>query len=366
MADRKNWYFDQRVTQAELDDSYNDLEQADFAIVRDILGFGFLLSAPNPATVVESGVPNNLVQINPLLGYDQLGRRLANDIAGFAGAVDLGVAPQSLNMLVDENGTPTDVVTPGNEKTLTIFVEFRRKLSDSRLDGNGATVFFEQEETVQFNVVQSAEAPLGTSVPTPARPDQLILADVVRINGQTVFLNADIDQSRRDNFILNLVHGGTHVEGGADPIPNATGAVGGLMSAADKTRFDALMDGVPVGTVISWFRPTTGTAIPPKWVVCDGSVIANPLSPFDTLAVPDLADKFIRGYSGALGSYPPATTGGSDTHSHTINNTVIGNFTNFAGGAQLGLNVDPHSHTETTVANIPEYVGLLQIIKILD
>jgi hypothetical protein len=97
----------------------------------------------------------------------------------------------------------TSVGTGGNEKTLAIFLEFDRALSDPRLDGNNDTVFFQRAESFKLNVVQSAEAGVGTSVPPALRNDQLLLADVVIIFAQTQILNADIDTARReDTFVL--------------------------------------------------------------------------------------------------------------------------------------------------------------------
>jgi len=238
--DRKDFYYRQRVTQAELDAAFASAEVADRDIVKDTLGSGFLISGPAPATVIENTVPDSNVLANEFLGYDQNGQRLSNARSGYQGGVDKGLPAQLVDMLVDELAVATTVTTPGNEKILSIFVEFTRDLSDPRLDGSAATVYHIANESIKFNVVQSAEAPVGTATPPPLRSDQLLLADVTRIFAQTVFLNADIDQSRRQAFALVLLHGGTHVEGGADPIPNATGSVGGLMSAVDKTRFDIL------------------------------------------------------------------------------------------------------------------------------
>lgn len=240
MADRNDFFFKQRVTEAELDGALSTLEIADWAIVKEIMGFGFLISGPAPATVVQNpGTPDLNVSASVFLGYDQLGRRLSNLRSGFQGGSDIGLPPQLVDLSVDEVGAPTTVASGGNEKTLAIFVEFERNLQDPRLDGNGATVFFDVDESIKFNVVQSPEASVGTSVPPPLRGDQILLADVTRIFAQTAFLNADIDQSRRENFALGLLHGASHLEGGADAIPNATGSVGGLHSASDKTAWDA-------------------------------------------------------------------------------------------------------------------------------
>ena len=239
--DRRDFFFRQRLAQSELDDAFAASELAQRDVVGDILGFGLLVDGVNPATVVESGPPALTVDVNQFLGYDQTGRRISNARSAFQGGVLIGTTvPHTVDMTIDEVGAATTVTTPGNERILTIFLEFTRRTSDSRTDGNSTTVFFVQDESVAFNVVQSAEAAAGFGVPSPVRPDQLIIADVTRLFGQASFLNADIDQSRRQEFALSLLHGSSHAENGADPVPNAVAVVGqgGLLSGADKIKLD--------------------------------------------------------------------------------------------------------------------------------
>lgn len=50
----------------------------------------------------------------------------------------------------------------------------------------------------------------------------------------------DTGDSRLSDARTPTSHGGGHVEGGADAVPNATGTTGGLESAADKTKLDAI------------------------------------------------------------------------------------------------------------------------------
>jgi len=240
MSDRKNFFFQQLVTEAELDAGFDDLEDGIENVVNELLGDGFIVAGATPATVVENDTPDLNVKINRLLGYDQLGRRLTNELFGFKATTDLGAFPQVLDLSTDENAVSTAVGSGGNEKIIAIFVEFTRKQQDQRTDGNNQTVFFEQKEAVKFNVVQSAEAGVGTAVPPTLRADQLLLADITLIFGQTAILNSDIDQTRREDFVLDITHGSSQIETGADPSPNATTTVGGLLSAADKVKLDGV------------------------------------------------------------------------------------------------------------------------------
>lgn len=265
MADRHDYYFRQRVTEAELDEGFSYLENADRSIVADILGGGFLIQGLDTGVIKENAGVGMDVRAERLLGYDQLGRRLSNLRHAYLGGGDLGPAEHVIDVSVDEGAASTAVVGGGNEKTISIFVEFRRDNSDVRVDGNAVNIDFQQEESIQYNVVQSAEAGAGLSVPPALRTDQLLLADIVIQFGDTDILNAAISQGRREAFTLSLTHGGSHVEGGSDPIPNATGSTGGLHSAADKTKLD-LVDFTDSGVgalfqkMYSLFQPANVTA----------------------------------------------------------------------------------------------------------
>ncbi len=189
MADRLDYFFRQLLTEAELDEGFDKMEAADQKIMTDQILTGIFIGGE---VVEHFPAPDLTVDLaGPMNAYDQLGRRLFFSVL------------QVLDMSVDELAASTAVGTPGNEKILTIFVQFDRNLSDPRLDGNNNTVFFQRAESFKLNVVQSAEAAIGFAVLPAPRVDQLILADVTIVNAQTTILDADIDSDRRaDAFNL--------------------------------------------------------------------------------------------------------------------------------------------------------------------
>ena len=206
MANRLDYFFRQKVTEAELDEGFNKLELAD----RKLMSDQGLVGIFSGAIVTEkAGTPDLSVDVSgPAVVYNQQGERTS-------------FSPlQNLDVSLDENAVSTTVAAGGNEKTLSVFVEFDRLLSDSRLDGNNNPVFFKRDESFKLNVAQSAEAALGTSVPPALRADQILLADILLINGQTSVLNADINSfatnRREDAFVLagspKSVREGTVVE----------------------------------------------------------------------------------------------------------------------------------------------------------
>ncbi len=77
---------------------------------------------------------------------------------------------------------------------------------------------------------------------------------------------------------------------------------------------------MPVGSVISWWRPDSTTPLPSgDWMIADGSVVTDPTSPFYNKTLPDLRNKFVMGVNeGEIGQ-----TGGSNSldlsHQHQVN-----------------------------------------------
>ena len=126
MADRVDFYFRQRVTEAELDLACELLEQADRDLAADIGIYGIVTGA---VPTQHSPVPDLTVDLtSPTRAYDRLGQRI------FFGT------DQTVDCSVDLVGIPTAVSGPANERWLAIFLRFDRQLSDPRTDGNAQQV----------------------------------------------------------------------------------------------------------------------------------------------------------------------------------------------------------------------------------
>lgn len=180
-----NWFFRQPVTEGEMDDAFDKAQEADLNMMSDQGLVGVMLGGdvaehfPTPDLTVDIAAP--------VAAYDQEGQRIF--VPGTAGVENIDVS-------VDSNLVSTSVVTPGNEKIVSVFVQFARVLSNTRSDGNGNPVAFEVDEGAEFIVVQGAEsAPPAT--PPSLLADALLLGDITRTNGQTQIFDADIDLSRK-------------------------------------------------------------------------------------------------------------------------------------------------------------------------
>lgn len=186
MSSRRDFYYRQTVTEAELDAGFAGLEASDRYLAADALPVGVVTGAvitqhaPLGLTVDASGTA---------VAYDQAGQRIA-----------FGPA-QNINVALDYLSVSTEVAVPGNEKWVSVFLQFDRALSDPRLDGNGDTVYFVREESFKFIVVQGAEALIGAALRPALKTDAILLADVHRVQGQTQIVNADINTTRREDAV---------------------------------------------------------------------------------------------------------------------------------------------------------------------
>lgn len=183
--DRLDYYFRQKVTEAELDQGFENCELADRAMMTDQ---GLVGRTTGLAPTQAAPTPGISIDVGSGVAYDQAGQRI--------------FVPQTENVdvTVDNSAVSTDVATPGNSKIVSVFVEFERDLTDPRIDGNSNTVFFDRAESFTFFVKQGAES-AGTPSPPALESGRILIADITRTYGQTQILNANIDTSRREDLI---------------------------------------------------------------------------------------------------------------------------------------------------------------------
>lgn len=188
MADRLDYYFRQRVSEAELDLAFELLEKADRNLAADIGVFGVISGAePTP----HSPIADLTIDLTaPARAYDRLGQRI------FFGT------GQRVDCSVDDSGIPTEITVAGRERWLGVFLRFDRLLSDPRTDGNSQQVYFRRDETFGLVVRQGPEANVGTAPKVPLQEDELLICDVLRRHGQTQIISGDLDASRRQAFIF--------------------------------------------------------------------------------------------------------------------------------------------------------------------
>jgi hypothetical protein len=76
---------------------------------------------------------------------------------------------------------------------------------------------------------------------------------------------------------------------------------------------------VPVGAIIAWYPPGS-EKLPPGFAFCNGGIVNDPDSPFNTKPTPDLNSRFILGASTVTA--PPATGGSVDLNLRGFTNSA--------------------------------------------
>lgn len=265
MSDRVDWYYRQLVSEADLDDAFSDLENADRAIMADMGVIGILSGL---SVTEHAGTPNLTVDASgPGIAYDVDGQRIRVS------------ALQNVDVSEDSSSVSTSVVGVGNERWVSVFVKFKRVLSDPQIDGNSDTVYFDRAESFEIVVNQGSETTIGIATRPALLADGLLLVDINRTQGQTQILNADLSVTRRQDAIVStssprsLRHGqveaalaallgfyNNHVNGAADP--HGAGALNYLGGAAwaDGTTNPAATVEAQLDKIVTDLNPTAGGA----------------------------------------------------------------------------------------------------------
>lgn len=186
MANRRDYFHGQLLTEGELDAGFDGLEQADWNQAVDWSATGIIAGI----TVAESAPPALTVEVAIGTAYSKAGKRIRVDQS------------TTVDVSVDEDAVSTAVVGGANERWITIYAEFARALSDPRIDDNGGAVNFIQNESFSLFVRQGAEAGAGLATKPALDSSALVLCDILLTNGKATILNADLNTDRREAFSI--------------------------------------------------------------------------------------------------------------------------------------------------------------------
>ncbi len=186
--DRVRWFFDQLVQDGEMNLAFDQVEQADRNLASDLGLLGIISGA---VAVPHQPLPDLSIDLTaPGRAYDRAGRRVYLP------------AQVTVNLAVDSTGVPTEVVVPGQERWLSVFLRFIRVEHDPRTDGNSQQVNFRQDEGAEVVVRQGAEGPAGGAGRPPLDPTAVLICDVRRTPGQTQIVAGDIETTRRQDVVI--------------------------------------------------------------------------------------------------------------------------------------------------------------------
>lgn len=176
-----DWFFKQAVTEEQMNNAFAAVQSSMFNLMTDQLLVGI---AQGGTTTQKSGTPDLHVTVGgPFMAYDQLGQRIYT-------------AGDTIDMSVDSNSVSTAVSGAGNSKYVSLFIQFTRALSNPQIDGNGASIYYNQAESYQYVKVQGTEATTGTQTKPALINPGLLVADVLLAHGTTQILDSMINQTR--------------------------------------------------------------------------------------------------------------------------------------------------------------------------
>lgn len=117
---------------------------------------------------------------------------------------------------------------------------------------------------------------------------------------------------------------------------------------------------VPIGTILPWVKSLTNTpALTGQFVECNGQTLSDADSVYNGIVIPNLNGGTYRMLRGSSTS---GTTAGSDTHSHGgATGSASGNV---GDGNHASNGVATHTHTISTVSNLPAYYEVVWIIRV--
>jgi hypothetical protein len=217
--DRNDFYFRQKVLEAELDTTFDFVELADQELTLDAglgqIATGSGIPVSDKATLsddfdsirggIHSGLlitfpgalpqPINNIGVSQGVAHDRLGQRIATGPDSFVDLTAIGDTP------IGEYGSTTGgaAVTPpaGQTRIVTLLVLFDRQLLDERIDGNAMSVFYHQPESFFFRAVMGSPS-AGTPTPPPGDAESIILADF-RVDENDDIIS--VNYSRRGDWI---------------------------------------------------------------------------------------------------------------------------------------------------------------------
>jgi hypothetical protein len=185
---RYDWYFEQIVSQGEMDQAFDWVGDAisGMASDADYTGIQFGLTAIPTVPLADL----NVQIVGPGGGVDKDGERLYS-----------GLALEAVDCSVDEYGAPTAVTAPANDRYVSVFVRHKVDLSVPKIDGNGLEVYTRRLDGYEYIVRQGAQAATGTAVPPALLADALLITDVLLSFGTTQITIAEIENTRREDWV---------------------------------------------------------------------------------------------------------------------------------------------------------------------
>lgn len=219
--DRRDYYYRQKVLEAELDAGFAGAETAERALAVD---YDYVARTPPAEKENFGGIMWGLeasfgggldVLIEPGAAYGELGIRV-----GLPTGVNVTLSNEGDTQIGQgATGDGAAIALASNQECwVTIFLRFDRLLSDQRYDGYNNLVYHQRDESMYFTIEKGVTRTIGalTAGDKPARKQyHTLLADVhMKNTGGGIFINTlDVDPDTKrveyyfDYVASNLIHG---------------------------------------------------------------------------------------------------------------------------------------------------------------
>lgn len=307
-----DFYFKQIVTQSVMDWAFEQAETSDHFQNVDSLSVGIM----EGFEVNENNLGADMsVDVLQGVAYSLGGSRIDNQTSLQNQACD-----------VDEYGVDTTVQTAGNEKWLSVFARFDRRLEDPAIDGNNLQVYTRQYEDCEIIVRQGAEATSGTAAKPALISGAVLLADVQLSYGQTTIQNSHINYDRRQDWMRYV---GANI--GEKTFGNPHDAI--------TEVFDILDGWAASGSPFS-FTEDWGFSYP----------VEGPTPPITTVSEALNAIPYDLGRTtGRIGAYLIGAGSLSGTYINWTNASVFGALNNIAGATNSHIGGGSPYHPSTAI-----------------
>ena len=225
MSDRSNFYYAQMVTEAEMDQAFDDLENADKHQVDDLDVWGVL----NGLGVSPDSPPSMSVFVASGVAYDASGTRIPGPSS-----------PEGIDL--------TGYVPTTANRWVNITIQSGTINSDSRVDGTGATIYYRQTESYAIGITAGSE---GGLPPTPGG-NEVLLARVLMYPGMISVAASDVyngveDGDRQTGTVIRTgrtldkseLAGSEVVLFGSDVSIKGAGLIQGASATPGTSRIDS-------------------------------------------------------------------------------------------------------------------------------
>jgi len=190
--DKKDWYHGQTVLESDLDTAFDSVEDAERNLAieadsaqatttdtPDLTKFGGILEG----LVVSRHGTDEYVDITAGIARDDSGRRIYLPTSATVSLTNIGTTDEDdVSLATGDGATVVTSCADGNNIVLSLWIAYDEVLSNPKVDGTGATVYYDISEGFSFSLSVGTDwngAPAGAPDRASMANGKVLLADLV-------------------------------------------------------------------------------------------------------------------------------------------------------------------------------------------